>query len=181
MASRKRKVAVALAICLGGPATAADSAGNAARPWPLTDVFEAPPPRAHALPGTACVTAERYTELGNAKRISQIGALFAPDAVFLDPSGEPISGREAIGAWYLKGAGHNAVIPVSFIAAGRECFMEAASHIDADPDPRFRLLVIDHFTMNAKNEIARAVYYFRPNTMALAQRLGREAAAKNSQ
>jgi hypothetical protein len=32
--------------------------------------------------------------------------------------------------------------------------------------PHFRLLVIDHFTINDKGEFARAVYYFRPVTLA---------------
>ncbi|MDR2881701.1 MAG: hypothetical protein LBV29_07365 [Azoarcus sp.] len=49
--------------------------------------------------------------------------------------------------------------------------MEAAGHIDVDPDPHFRLLVIDHFTLNDKREIARAVYYFRPASIEAARKI----------
>jgi hypothetical protein len=156
------------ALLLGGQTAAATD--NAREPWPLTERFETPPPRAHAQPGTACATAERYVELGAAKRVDEIGALFAKDAAFLDPFGTLVQGREAIGAWYRVHGGANTALPVAFTAVGHECFMEVASHVEGDPDPRYNLLVIDHFTMNDQGEIARAVYYFRPGPMAEAVR-----------
>lgn len=163
-------------------ASAGSSVDNAQDPWPLTDTFATPPPRAHAAPGSSCVTAQRYLDMTTGK-----GALFAEDAVFLTPEGQLVRGRKAITAWFDNPTGlkstpssrpsasssgspsPGAGIPLSFTASGHECYMEVASYLAFEKNPQYRLLVVDHFTMNDQGEIARAVFYFRPAALALAQ------------
>lgn len=147
------------------PAMAAPAVDHFAHPWPLTDTFDAEPPRARAVPGTSCVTAERYVTRVAGHRWDEIGALFAPDAVFLPPDGPALRGRAAITAWFAKAPPVAIAKPLSFIAAGRECFMELAGKRVGQADDKWRISAIDHFTMNSKGEIVRAIYYFRPQTI----------------
>jgi len=170
---RRGAVAVASLAAVLSSATAVEAAGRPrsaavdhfAEPWPLLDTFDAEPPRAHAAPGSSCVTAERYVTMVAAKRWGEIGGLFAADAVFLPPDGPALRGRQAITAWFARVPPVAIAKPLSFIASGPQCFMELAGKKIGQADDYWRLSAIDHFTMNAKGEIVRAVYYFRPQTL----------------
>jgi hypothetical protein len=161
---------VAAAIALAGsPALAAGRTpapvDHFAEPWPLTDTFAGEPRADHARPGSSCVTAERYVTMVAAHRWSEIGGLFAHDAVFLPPDGPAIRGREAIGAWFAKAPPLAIARPLAFTAAGSECFMEIAGKKMDQDDDKWRITAIDHFTVNPRGEIVRAIYYFRPQTL----------------
>jgi hypothetical protein len=160
--------AVAAMLALAGmPAAAAAPAAvdHFASPWPLTDTFEGEPRADHAVPGTSCVTAERYVTMVATHRWTEIGSVFAQDAVFLPPDGPALHGRAAIAAWFAKAPPVAIARPLAFTAAGRQCFMEIAGKRVGQADAKWRISAIDHFTMNERNEIVRAIYYFRPQTL----------------
>jgi hypothetical protein len=138
-------------------------------PWPLGDVLKTKPISATARPNSSCKTAEIYVSRIDAGRGSEIGELFAEDGVFLPPNAsvsDTLKGREAINAWFSEHAkAVKQAIPLSFIDAGPECFMEIAGMLSNNQDGQLHLTAIDHFTMNAEGKIIRAVYYFRPDTI----------------
>lgn len=164
--------AIALFATASSAATPAASApDNFSHPYPLQDVFEAQPPRARAEPGSACATAEIYVNMVSNQRWGEIGSLFAEDGIFLTPRGEVLRGREKVTAWFAAGQSVAVAQPLSFTSSGRECFMEIAGKRHGQADDKFRIVAIDHFTVNDKGQFTRAVYYFRPQTLGVANKV----------
>lgn len=151
--------------------TANTATDNFSNPYPLQDVFDTQPPRATAEPGSACATAEIYVNMVSNQKWGEIGSLFAEDGVFLTPRGEALRGRERITAWFAAGQSVAVAQPLSFTSAGRECFMEIAGKRKGQADDKFRIVAIDHFTVNDKGQFTRAVYYFRPQTLGMADKV----------
>jgi hypothetical protein len=133
---------------------------------PRADVLDGTPPSASADGKPACAVARQYVERINAGRYDEVSSLFAPDAVFLTPTGAVLTGREQIGQFYksLLGQLRPAVVPISFIADGRECVMELAAVTQHDAPRQYRLAAIDHFTVGADGLVAHMIVYLRPAT-----------------
>jgi hypothetical protein len=179
MLNIKRYAAILAIAALPTAATAADKVDHAMTPYPLTDLFDTPPPRATAAPGTSCVTADHYVGSIAADKKDELGGYFAEDAALLTPFGELVRGRKNIQAWYDANHGKMAAaVPVGFYPSGNDCWMELAAKFVADPEPRFRLLTGQHFTMNDRGEIVRLVHYFRTNMNATKQAIEDNMAKK---
>ena len=142
---------------------------------PLADELASKPPAASAQGKPACAPAKTYVDRINAGQYDQISSLFAPDAVFLTPTGQILTSREQIGQFYQKLLGRlqPAIVPISFIGDGRDCVMELVAATQLDKHARYRLSAIDHFTVNDAGLIAHMVVYLRPqanrDTQALKQ------------
>jgi hypothetical protein len=117
-----------------------------------SDVFDTIPAAAQPSPGLACAAA-------------QIGALFSSNAIFLSPDGNIYRGQAEITRFYSNFPGRvgPAIVPLSFVGEGNECIMELAER--RDPDGKFRLGAIDHFTVDGSGKIARMVVYLRPGVI----------------
>lgn len=135
------------------------------QPWPLADTLPGKPVRDIPRRGSSCETADKYVRLVDSHQMDKIGELFAENGVFLPPMGPTLVGRAAIGAWFAQITDVRHAIPLKFTDAGFECFMEIAGQLTNNVDGKYHLTAIDHFTMNESGEIARAVYYFRPDTV----------------
>ena len=127
--------------------------------YPLEWEFKTPPPRGTVTPGSACEVAEEYVRQINFKRPAMgVSELFAEDAELLQDRGRLLKGRKAIHAFYSTTDGGRAVIPIAFLDSGPECYMEIAIQ-RYGPDETFRLAGTRHFTINAKGEIARLIFF----------------------
>ncbi|MBV9995273.1 MAG: hypothetical protein JO127_08670 [Caulobacteraceae bacterium] len=143
MRSASTAVWAALTLSLGGAPCSALAAGAVI---PIEgDVFQTPPSAAEPEPGTACQVADAYVKPIQAGEYDHVADAFAPAAVFVAPNGQTLRGRAAIGAFYSSFLGRTRpqIIPLSFMAVGRQCVMELASRADAS-EP-YRLAAIDHF------------------------------------
>jgi hypothetical protein len=147
-----------------GVGFAAAAAGDS---HPRSDTFQTKPSAASATGKSACGTAQIYVERINAGHYDQLSDLFAPDAVFLTPTGQVLTGRDQIGQFYRKllGSLRPAIVPISFISDGRDCVMELAAATQADNSTQYRLSAIDHFTMNKAGQIVHMIVYLRPQAM----------------
>lgn len=138
---------------------------------PSSDVFTQAPTSDSADNNPVCATAEKYVELINAGRYSDLHSLFAENAVFLTPIGRVLRGPTEIGEFYTDflGKATPEVIAISYIADGRECVMELAARTSLNPDDpnkdKFQLGAIDHFTMNDQGRIVHMVVYLRPASL----------------
>ena len=145
---------------VAGPAAAADNV------VPIRgDIFDAAPSAARAPPGP-CSAPKAYVDLINSGRYGEIGTLFAEDAVFVAPNGKVLHGRPAIQAFYGAYLSQTRpdIIPLSFIADGRECLMELAFR--APGKGPYRLAAIDHWSINAAGKAERMVVFVRPQQAA---------------
>ncbi len=133
-----------------------------------SDTFASKPAEASSSGKPACAAAQRYVDLINAGQYDRLGELFAPDAVFMTPTGAVLVGRDEIGKFYtgLLGSLRPAIVPISFIQDGRHCVMELAAATQMDGHGQYRLSAIDHFTMNDAGLIAHLIVYLRPGTLA---------------
>jgi hypothetical protein len=137
--------------------------------WQAATVFDKKPQAAVPNKGSACEIAADYVHIVEAGGGTKIVPLFAPDAEFMGPEERVLRGREEIGSFYAKVPKLVLdAVPISFVDRGNECFMELAVRSQSGPTV-YRLLAIDHFTINKDRLISRLVIYFRPNA-------GKEAA-----
>ncbi len=83
----------------------------------------------------------------------------------MSPDGNIYHGQAEITRFYSNFLGRvkPAIVPLSFVGEGNECIMELASRID--PDGKFRLSAIDHFTVDGSGKIVRMVIYLRPGVI----------------
>jgi uncharacterized protein (TIGR02246 family) len=154
-----RRAAAAACVFSWASLTVADTTVH-----PMADEFDHPPPAARAP--ASCRTAQRYIDTINAGQYDRMATLFAADAVMLTPTGEVLHGRPQISAFYqhfLQKVRPKA-IPISFIADGRECAMEAAAQL-ASGGETYRLQALDRFTFDAQGNIAHMVVYPRPGNL----------------
>jgi hypothetical protein len=165
----KRNRAAMLLALLGVWASAA--AAGPADPrigshWRVQTRFDLPPERARPVPGSACEAADRYVSLVGARKGSEVAALFARDALFLGPDEQVLRGRDAINAFYSVAVASRVshVIPLSFMDRGQECMMEIAIATIEEPD-HYRLLAMDHFTVDKDGLIDQLLIYFRPSAI----------------
>lgn len=106
--------------------------------------------------------AERYVETTNRGAYSEIGDLFAPDAVFLTPDGRELHGRDEIRAFYSEFL--PTITPrirlASWFENGNECVFEIAARIAGHPDEFVG--AVDHFTVGSDGLATRLVVFTRP-------------------
>jgi hypothetical protein len=168
-----RKLALAGVMGLVGCATGAPAGQQAARPfdprigshWPMGFEFASMPPRSQPLPGSACEIADAYVKLIAADRAPEVPALFAPDGVFIGPPDRVHRGPAEINKFYSR-VHQGGAIPLSFIDRGDECIMELAGQRATPTGPQYKLVAIDHFTINADRKITSLVIYVRPDPYA---------------
>ena len=106
--------------------------------------------------------AQRYVDTTNRGAYSEIGDLFAPDAIFLTPDGQELHGREEIRSFYSEFL--PTITPkirlASWFESGNECVFEIAARISGHPDEF--LGAIDHFTVGPDGLASRLVVFTRP-------------------
>ena len=99
--------------------------------------------------------ADRYVEIINAGRYSELKELFADDAVFLAPGRQEFRGREAIGAFYERFLAE--IRPtsriVSYVEQGNDCVYELEAMSSGSTE--FQLGAIDHATLDGDGKVVR--------------------------
>jgi len=111
----------------------------------------------------ACEVARRYIDAINQQRYADLGDFFAPEALFLPPTGETLNGREAIQAFYQQFLGN---VRPSFrighvFGSDRECVVELEAE-DRQRPGVYTLTALDHFIVDAQSLVTRLVVYLRP-------------------
>jgi hypothetical protein len=106
--------------------------------------------------------AERYVDTTNRGAYSEIGDLFAPDAVFLTPDGRELHGREEIRSFYCEFL--PTITPrirlASWFENDNECLFEIAARISGDSEEFIG--AVDHFTVGRDGLATRLVVFSRP-------------------
>ncbi len=111
---------------------------------------------------------ERYLDLINSRRCSDISSIFAQDAEFLAPTGDAIRGRDAIGRFYTAGLekiSPGRVWASSQVTEGNRSVIEISATLPDEPD-RSPRTDVDHFTVNDAGEVVRMAVYLRPAEVA---------------
>ena len=162
-------MALAAAVMAAGTALAMESpmviAGGELDPAiPGADVYLATPEPPAVPPVRACVLAERYIALINAGEYSEVAALYADDATFLEPMDRPLRGRAQIDEFYNKqiGSMKPAIAAVSYLGNDRECMVEIALQTEIDGEPRYVLVSVDHFILGENGKIISMAAFGRP-------------------
>jgi hypothetical protein len=126
-----------------------------------TDDLPASQPRATST-SPARTLAERYVDTTNRGAYSEIGDLFAPDAVFLTPNGRELHGRDVIRSFYSEFL--PTITPqirlASWFENGNECMFEIAACISGHPEEFIG--AVDHFTVGSDGLATRLVVFTRP-------------------
>lgn len=128
------------------------------------DVYLKDPKPATAPPGRACAAAREYVELVNAGRYANVAALFADDAVILEPMRATARGIGEIRHFYESriGAMRPQVVAVAYVGNDRDCMVELAARRELQGRMRYTLVSVDHFTLGKGGKVARMVAFARP-------------------
>jgi hypothetical protein len=132
--------------------------------FPYADVYKVAPVSS-AIPATrACRLAARYVELINAADYAGVAALYADDAVFLEPLRPSLHGRAQIDAFYAGRIGgmHPQILAVTYLGDDRQCMVELALQATIQNQPRYVLVSVDHFVLNAAGKIQSMTAFARP-------------------
>jgi hypothetical protein len=125
---------------------------------------------------TACDIAAQYVAHIQAGRYEAVGELFADDAIFYNPQGRVLRGRDAIGVFYsaFLGGLRPIVRGVRHVSdeAQRVCVFELESRMSraedgswkSDPDAPFSMSAVDRITINAAGRIEHMIVYTAPNS-----------------
>ena len=119
----------------------------------------------------ACDVARHYIGFVNAGRYSEIGDLFAEDALYLPPTGETINGREGIQVFYERFLGD--LRPTFRIGHAAEQGADCAIELEAADRGKvgtYTLTAVDYFTVNSQGLISRMAVYLRPAAFAAMQK-----------
>src|SRR3954454_5289879 len=118
--------------------------------------------RHEEAPSPARALAERYVDTTNRGAYSEIGDLFAPDAVFLTADGQELHGRDEIRSFYAEFL--PTITPkirlASWFENGNECVFEIAARISGQPEEF--LGAVDHVTVSPDGLVARLIVFTRP-------------------
>lgn len=132
--------------------------------FPGADVYLAEP-ESGAVPQTAaCDAARRYVERVNAGDADGTSALFADDAVILEPIRRAVRGRAEIAEFYATRLSvmKPHIVAVAYLANGNECMAELANRMEIDGQARFVLVSIDHFILGEDGRFSGMVAFARP-------------------
>ena len=121
-----------------------------------------------------CDVPQRYVALVRAGRYEDLAGLFAEDAVFHNPLGDVLRGRDAIGAFYtgfltqlkpdVRGVRH------VWDEAARVCVFELESRMSRspdggwvnDPEADYSLSALDRMEINGEGLIQEMTVYMAP-------------------
>src|SRR5215475_7145688 len=99
--------------------------------------------------------ADAYVETINRGAYSDLGELFAEDAVFLAPNRQEFHGRDEIRAFYIRFLSE--IVPtiriVSYVEQGDDCVYELEAKRAGDDE--YRLGAIDHATLDPDGKVRR--------------------------
>jgi ketosteroid isomerase-like protein len=99
--------------------------------------------------------ADAYVERINRGEYSELGELFADDAIFLGPNSQEFHGREEITAFYERFLSQirPTIRVASYVEQGDDCVYE----LEAKPEGEsaFRLGAIDHATLDGDGKVRR--------------------------
>jgi ketosteroid isomerase-like protein len=126
-------------------------------------VYLGTPEPAQASP--AAKVAERYVQLVQQGRYSELAELFHDDAVFLHPGfRQPRQGRAAIADFYENFIGPMKpdVIAVSYAGEGPDCFVELAVRVTYRGGPRYVLASVDHFRTDGDGKVVFMTVFTLP-------------------
>ncbi|MEJ0045286.1 MAG: nuclear transport factor 2 family protein [Rhodospirillales bacterium] len=116
----------------------------------------------------------QYLHLIQTAKYEQVGTLWAEDAVFYNPLGTVIQGRQNIQTFYANFLQRITPVvraaSVTEDASGRACVMELESKMRREPDGTwktdakapFSLSAIDRFTINDRGMIQHMIVYTAP-------------------
>lgn len=132
------------------------------------NVYVAAPTSARVSPGVACRLTKSYVEQVRAGRFTEVVALFAEDAVVLEPAGGTLRGREEIAKFYTGTIGKMRpdIIDVAYTGNDTDCMVVLAVRVDIAGESRYKLASVDHFTLNAAGKFSRMVAFARPSAAA---------------
>lgn len=128
------------------------------------DVYIGTPVAAMPPRGRACALARRYVELINLGDYPGVAALYADDATFLEPMRPTLRGRAQIDEFYTRriGSMKPQLIAVSYLGSEPECAVTLTRRIDLAGAPRYVLVSVDQFLVDAKGKIRSMVAFARP-------------------
>jgi ketosteroid isomerase-like protein len=99
--------------------------------------------------------ADTYVDLVNGGKYSQLGDLFADDALFLGPNQQEMRGRAEITAFYQRFLPE--ITPqirvASYVEQGDDCVYELEAKVQGSEE--YRLGAIDHATLDEAGKVKR--------------------------
>jgi steroid Delta-isomerase len=127
------------------------------------NVYLAAPTSARVSPGVACRLTKSYVEHVRVGQFTAVAALFAEDAVVLEPAGGTLRGREEIGKFYTGTIGKMRpdIIDAAYTGNGTDCMVVLAVRVNIAGQPRYKLV-----TLNAAGQFSRMVAFARPSAAA---------------
>lgn len=151
-----------LALAEAGPPTIAGGTIDMS----LTAIGDVYTDRPQAASATgACKGVQTYVDFIQAGRYGEIVDLFTADAILMEPSrGSPRVGSAAISAFFQGpiAAMKADIVPVAYVGAGRDCFVELAVRMTVNGQHRYVLTSVDHFTTDRSGKFIRMVAFSRP-------------------
>ncbi len=156
--------AILIALTLAAPAAAETGEPT----WPNSTLFENPPAKAAARPGSSCEVAERYVTRISEDRAPDVVELFAEDGSVFSSLPRYLIGREAIARQYAN-VHNKGAIPVSYLETGKECAVTIAALLESKElggARRYGIISMNHFKLNAAGKIERLIIYVRPDALA---------------
>lgn len=136
--------------------------------WPDSTVFDAPPAKATARPGSSCIVAERYVTLVSEGRAPEVVDLFAENGSVFSSLPRYLIGKAAIAEQYAK-VSNKGAIAVGFLESPRECAVTIAAMLsakEAGGAQRYGIISMNHFKLDASGKIERLIIYVRPDAIA---------------
>lgn len=152
-------------------ATAAGAAGPLPMPGGELDLSLADTADAYfarpatAAAGPACQSAKAYVDHIQAGQYDKVVDLFAPDAVLMEPTHRTLRvGRDQIDDFFrhVIGKSRPAIVAVSYVGEGADCFVELAVRMSVKGESRYVLTSVDHFTTDDRGAITRMIAFARP-------------------
>ncbi len=162
---------IAVACVAGGFALPAVAEEGAAIPGGIldpafagADVYKETPKEADPGNVLACQVGKKYLGFLRERKYADMAALFADDAIFLDPLRKSQAGKLNVREFYEKTVGPWApkAIGVDFVGSGNECIFLMAVEGTVAGQRRYVLAGLDHFTLNEAGKIKRMLVFNRP-------------------
>jgi hypothetical protein len=127
-------------------------------------VYKGVPQAGKPPAGAACRVAKAYVDAIQQHHYADVAKLYTDDAVFLGPMGKLMQGGQAINQFYVQGIGkmRSKIVAVTYMGDETDCMVELAAVTDPSGEGPFRLVSVDHFTLNAAGKVKRMVVFVRP-------------------
>lgn len=168
MTTRKLSMAL-IALIMVSAATGASNpvqiAGGALDPaFNDADVYIGVPTPAKAAAGPACRVAQDYIAFVQSGQYDKVVELFSSSAVLLEPTRQHVQGREAIAKFYAETIGRMKpdIVAVSYVGNKTECMVAIAARENIAMQSRYKLVSVDHFTLDTTGKVVSMVAFVRP-------------------